>query len=323
MVTALFTPVFRLEVDGIDKTRKIWQFLESLEYEDNDEDDSDSISFTVANSPAFAIPQRGAAVKLWLGWAENGKMKYFGSFIVDEISGSFKPATMTITAKSANFTDKSTEKEKEDREWENLSLSDLAAQIAAKHGCTAKVSIDMFYPYIAQSNESDVSFLRRLAKEAGGSLRIKDKTFIISEAGKTIRGTTSLDYSNVSSGSYSFQEKESYSSVVASYWDPEYATESSVTAGSGKPAYKIKKRFNSAAEAKAAAENYAAKNSKGLLSMDLTIYGNPAMASGVQVKCTGFSPKALDGSYLVKSCRHLLTKSGWTTQINLEKIGQK
>lgn len=114
MVTPLFTPAFRLEVSGIDRTRKVWEYLESLEYEDNDEDDSDSMSFVVANQPAFAIPARGAAVKLWLGWKESS-LKYFGAFTVDEVSGNFKPATMSVTAKSANFTKDSTEKKKQDR----------------------------------------------------------------------------------------------------------------------------------------------------------------------------------------------------------------
>lgn len=320
MVTSLFTPVFRLEVGGIDRTRKTWQYLESLEYEDNDEDDSDSMSFVVANLPAFAIPARGAAVKLWLGWKENS-LKYFGAFTVDEVSGNFKPATMSVTAKSANFTKDSTEKEKQDREWENITLADLTAKIAETHGCAARVSVEVFFPHVAQTNESDISFLRRLAKEEGATLRIKDKTFVIAAAGVAIRGKASIDYSNVSSGSFAFTEKDNYSSVQAVYWDPEYARESSVTSGSGKPVFKIKKRFNSAAEAQAAAENHAKKNSKGTLTMDLTLQGNPALMSGVQVTCAGFSPKSLDGTYLVKSCRQSVTKSGWTTQINIEKTG--
>lgn len=318
MVKELFTPAFRLEVDGIDRTRKIWEYLESLEYEDNDEGDSDSISFVVANQPTFAVPVRGASVRLWLGWQESG-LKYFGAFTVDEVSGNFKPATMSVTAKSANFTKDATEKEKQDREWENITLADLTAKIAETHGCMAQVSVDVHYPHIAQTNESDISFLRRLAKEEGATLRIKDKTFVIAAAGTVIHGKASVDYSDVSSGSYTFAEKDSYSAAQAVYWDPEYARESSVTAGSGKPVYKIKKRFNSEAEAQAAADNHAKRQAKSTLSMDLTLAGNPAMMSGVQVTCTGFSPQALNGTYLVKSCKHSVTRLGWMTQITIEK----
>lgn len=320
MVGAFFTPVFRLEIDGIDRTRKVWQYLESLEYEDNDEDDSDSISFVVANQPAFAVPARGAGVRLWLGWKESD-LKYFGVFTVDEVSGNFKPATLSISAKSANFTGKATEKEKQDREWENITLADLTAKIAETHGCTTRVSVDLHYPHVAQTNESDISFLRRLAKEEGATLRIKDKVFVIAAAGTVIRGKASTDYSDVISGSFSFSEKDNYSSVQAAYWDPEYARESAVTSGNGKPVFKIKKRFNSAAEAQTAADNHVAKNSKGTLTMDLILSGDPSLMSGVQVSCAGFTPKALNGAYLVKSCRHSVTRSGWTTQVNLEKSG--
>lgn len=107
------------------------------------------MSFVAANQPAFAIPARGAAVRLWLGWKESG-LKYFGAFTVDEVSGNFKPATMSITAKSANFTKGATEKEKQDKEWENITIADLASKIAETHGCTARVSVDVHYWQLAQ-----------------------------------------------------------------------------------------------------------------------------------------------------------------------------
>ena len=49
----LFTPVFRVEIAGIDKTREVWSYLESLEYTDNESGESDSVQITITNKPTF------------------------------------------------------------------------------------------------------------------------------------------------------------------------------------------------------------------------------------------------------------------------------
>lgn len=319
----LFTPVFRVEVDGTDRTRNLWEHLISLEYTDNDEGESDTVNITVANMPAFSIPKRSAALRLWLGWKES-TMKYFGSFVVDEISGQFRPATMTITAKSTDLTSGSNVKEKTDKEWENITLVDLAAKIAAAHGCKSKVLVNVRYDYRAQSLESDIAFLRRLALEAGATLSIKDKVFVIAPYAKAIRASAIIAHTDVISGSWSLPERDKYDTVTTKWWDAEMAEEQKVSSGDnekGKSSYTIKKRFASAAEAQTAAENYKAKLSKGEVSIDLSTAGNPLLVSGAEVSCDGFTPKELNGKYLAKSVTHSISKSGgWSTQCVLEKL---
>ena len=316
----LYTPVFRVEIDGVDKTREIWKYMESLDYSDAEDGESDTVTISVANCPAFAIPARGAALRLWLGWKESG-MKYFGSFTVDEVGGDLKAAKMTITAKSADVTGASTVKDRKDREWENVSLADLAAKIAAKHGCKAKVSVDVYYQYQAQTNESDIAFLRRLSKEAGATLSVKDNTFVIIPYGEALRSTGEIDCAEVSGGRWTLQEREKYSSVKAVWWDKDKATQQSITSGSGEPAYVIKKRFATAAEARTAVNNHIKKLGKAELTMDLTIPGNPAIVTGAEITCKNFSPEALNGKYLVKSAAQSVSKTGgWTTQATLNKL---
>lgn len=316
----LYTPCFKLEVAAADKTEEIWRYLDNLQYSDLEEGESDTLSFTVANYPSFSIPERGAAVRLWLGWKEGG-MKYFGSFNVDEISGNFSPATMTITAKSAYLCADSTLKQKADRQWEKISLADLTAKIAAKHGCKARVSINTYYTYQAQTNESDMAFLKRLAQEAGGSLTIKDKTFVIAPSGTPTRSKTSIQFTAMCSGSFSVQDREKYGSVKAVWWDKENAKEVAIVEGKGQPTHRIRKRFASAAEAKSAISGYLAKLNKSQVSLDITIPGDPTLVSGAEVTCSGFSPKEVNGKYLAKSVTHNISKTGgWTTDITLDKI---
>ena len=122
---------------------------------------SDSLEISVANDPPFAMPPKGAKVRLWMGYAEESQ-RLMGTFEVDETSVELKPAIMRIRARSASFS-KGRDKQKEDVEWEGVTLAELAEKIAAKHGYKAKVSMDIRYDAVAQTQESDLHFLQRLA----------------------------------------------------------------------------------------------------------------------------------------------------------------
>jgi phage protein D len=172
------TPTAKIEIDGEDKTRRIWEYLESLTYEDAEGGESDSLEISVANAPPFALPKHGAAVRLWMGYKEEG-LRLMGMFEADETSIELSPAVMRIRARSASFS-KGTDKQKEDKEWENITLAELAGKIAGRHGYKSKVTFEVYYESVARTQESDLGFLKRLAEEANGSFAIRDKTVLIS-----------------------------------------------------------------------------------------------------------------------------------------------
>lgn len=316
----LYTPIFRVEVDGVNRTDEIWRCLESLEYTDSEGGESDTVNIAVTNSPAFSIPRRGAELRLWFGWKE-ASMKFFGSFIVDEVSGQINPANMSISAKSADVSAKSNAKSKKDIEWENISLADLTSKIAAKHNCKSKVMINAYYSYQAQTQESDIAFLKRLSQEAGATLAIKDKTFVIVPCGKAVRVKSAISCKDIISGSWTLQEREKYTSVTARWWDAQEAEEKQVVSGDGDTSYIIRKRFANAQEAQMAAENYKTKLSKGEFSLNITLVGTPEIVSGSEVFCQDFSPKELNATYLIKSVTHRISKQeGWITEAALDRI---
>lgn len=222
MVEDFYTPCFRIEVDGIDRTRNVWEYLESIQYEDAESGESDCLSFVVANDPPFAVPAPGAEVRFWLGWKETG-LKYFGAFIADSTSLDLNPARMSVKAKTANFNisarGSSDEKERRDREWENVALADIAAKIAEEHGCGSKVEVDVYYPFIAQTGESNLSFLRRLASELGATFAVKDNMILIYPPNKGSRQSAALAYTESVSGSFTARAREEYNETEAKWWD--------------------------------------------------------------------------------------------------------
>ena len=322
--TERFTPCFKLEVDGVDRTRSIWEYLESIQYDDAEGGESDSLSFTVANAPVFAIPETGVEVRFWLGYKESG-MKFFGTFKVDEVAINLNPATMSVTAKSADFGGGSTEKERHDKEWEKVSLADIARKLAAKFGYDAKVDVDVNYSHVAQTNESDLSFLKRIAGKIGAKLALRDKTVTVYAPNKGSRPSAAIRYSDTVSGSFTVKAREDYGEVEASWWDDAEATEKSVTAqnpsSSGKAKHVLKEHFGSASEAQTAANNVMEKMRRGKFAGDLTLPGDPSIVADAEITLSGFKPESVNGRYIAKSVNHSITKSGWTTAVNLESLG--
>ena len=314
-----FTPTAKIEIDGEDKTRPIWEYLESLSYEDSEKDESDSVEISVANDPAFSLPPHGAKVRLWLGYKEDN-LRLMGTFEVDETSLELSPAVMRIRARSASFGKK--DKEKEDKEWEKLSLAELAEKIAAKHGYKSKVTLEVYYEEAAQTQESDLNFLKRLAEEAGGSFAIRDKTILIYPPNRASRPKATLVYTESCRGSFTWTDREKYGKVAAKWWDVLRAEEKSIEVGGGdgEATYKIKKRFKSASEAQAAAKNKMAGLNRGGIRGNLTVPGDPTLVAGAEITLEGFTPQEINGSYLGTKVRHSMTRSGWTTQVTLERL---
>ena len=124
-----YTPTARIEIDGEDRTRPIWEHLESLTYSDAEQGEADSLEISVANDPPFVMPPKGAKVRLWMGYKEESQ-KLMGTFEVDETSVELKPAVMRIRARSASFS-KGKDKQKEDIEWEGITLAELAEKLPA------------------------------------------------------------------------------------------------------------------------------------------------------------------------------------------------
>lgn len=323
-MVARFHPALKLEAGSVDITEKLSANALSFVYCDHERDVADSVSFTLFNAPAFAVPCRGDPVAAWIGWKETG-LRFLGRFIVDEVSlklaGGGAPASMSVTARSADFST-GAGKVKRSRQWEDVSLADIAARIAAEEGCACKtVGVPLVYRSVAQSNESNLHLLRRLCAEAGLRFSVKDRTFVISAPEADLRGTATLSAAEVSSGSFTFADRGRYGSVTARWWDAELAREQMVTAGGGTPVYTIRKTFQSTAEARTAARNKLTELQRGQIEGTVTLMGREDLFAGTILTLADFSPSQLNGDYMIISCVHNISSSaGFTTTLKLETI---
>ena len=94
-------------------------------------------------------------------------------------------------------------------------------------------------------------------------------------------------------------------------------------AGGGKNPKRIKRRFASAAEARAGAEAEARKAARGqyTFSCDLAL-GDAAISPNQRARLVGWDEEADTVSWLVESARHTLSGAGgFTTSVELVSLG--
>ncbi len=186
--------VVRLTFAGVDISADINKHLLSLTYTDNEEDKTDDLQLSLddregvwlgnwLNTPGASKGAEISAVIVQKNWESNGKDRVLdcGVFEIDTVDGSGPPAKATIKAGSIPY--KSTVRtQKKTKAWENYTLSGIAKEIAGKNGltCMFESAFDHLYTRKEQIQESDITFLQRLCKAAGISLKVTAKSSFFS-----------------------------------------------------------------------------------------------------------------------------------------------
>lgn len=336
--------VVRLTFDGVDISADINKYLQSLSYTDNEEDETDDLQLTLddregvwlgnwLNTPDASKGAELSAVIVQKNWQSDGKDRVLdcGTFQIDSVDGSGPPSKVTIKAGSIPYTS-TVRTQKKTKAWEQYTLSGIAKEIAAKNGlaCMFESAFDPLYTRKEQVQESDITFLQRLCKAAGISLKVTAKMIVLFDAAayeqksavrKIKRGASDVK-------KYSFNTSyhdASYSSCHVTYTDPSsgktyeatYNAPDADASGSGQ-VLEIKEKVSSNAEAKTLAEKRLREKNGQQFKADFTLVGDATLVAGVTVTVEGYG--AFDGKYIVESATHSVSSSGYTTSVTLRRV---
>ena len=128
-------------------------------------------SGTASNEVEICLKYESNALELknelevFLGYKETG-LAYMGVYTASEITVQSPPQILRVKCCAVNF--KGSLKEKTSKEWKEITIGDLAREIAKKHGYEAKIAQkfeDIFILHITQTDESDMNFLKRIGDE--------------------------------------------------------------------------------------------------------------------------------------------------------------
>lgn len=161
-------PAFRLTLEGADITQKLEKRLLSLTLTDNRGFEADQLDIELDDADGqLQLPRRGVLLELALGW--QGEVLFpKGSYTVDEIEHTGTPDRLVLRARSADF--RQTLNIKREKSWHKTTVGEMVKDIAARHRLEVALGEDvakMAIDHIDQTNESDASFLMRLAKQCG------------------------------------------------------------------------------------------------------------------------------------------------------------
>jgi len=179
------TPVFSITIAGNDVTGLLDARLMSLTLTDNRGFEADQLDLELDDADGkIVLPRRGAVINLSLGW-KGQPLFPKGAFTVDEIEHTGAPDKLTIRARSADF--RETLNIRREKSWHQTTVGVVVNEIAARHNlkmALGKDLADKVLDHLDQTNESDGSFLMRLARQFGAIASVKMATCFLSARGR-------------------------------------------------------------------------------------------------------------------------------------------
>lgn len=335
---------------GADITKDIKPYLTSLACTDNEEGEADDLQLALQDREGLWLEhwlteavEAAAAARLSVSaniirrnWRSDGKDDILpcGPFELDSVTAAGPPAVVTIKATALPY-GAAVRQTLKSKAWESYSLSGIAGEIAAGAGLALmyEAASDPFYKRREQNRTSDISFLDRLCKDAGISLKATDGRLVLFDQAAYERKPPVMtirraDLGRRAAGVYSKYSLSAgaagtqYASCRVSCADP--ATGSCIEGvawaegSDGKTGQRLEitAKASSAGEAQALAAARLRLHNKLERTAVVTLPGNPALAAGLTVSLEGFG--GWDGKYIIARARH--TVSGvYTTQIKLRR----
>ena len=286
-----------------------------------------SVSSDLPSSTGLDISASIAA----LNQRTDGKDKLIdcGNFELDSIDFSGPPATVNIKCTSLSFR-KSVRQTKKSRSWENYFLSGILSEMATKSGMAHMflASEDPFYERTEQIDVSDISFLSYLAHNAGASLKVSGNILIVYDSagsGNSVKTISRADGSYLSYKLNTGEADTKYHKCRVYYTDPNSGKVIEGTAvsdeekkdGDNEQVLEIKAKVSSAKEAEALARKKLEWANRFEYTASFTLPGDPHLLAGCVVSLKKWG--SFNGDYVIYSAKHTVSRSGYTTQIELRK----
>ena len=309
------TPNFKLLANDKDVTEQMKKELQSITFKDETNEQADELIIKVGGE--FAGPKYEDELKLYLGYGTD--LVYCGLFVVQTTTRE-NNNTLSISATGVNFS--FVLKEKRDVTYEKISIKGICSQIANRNVLKLKSDFDDVYLLsIAQSSESDLHFLNRLAIDYNAIFNIKNGTLIFTHKIKENKKNEDLPSYTISADeiesiTIKHSNKTLYKSCKSIWHDTKENKTKEIIVGVGEPVLINKGNFKNAAEAKLKAQAKLERAVQGLVTGNLSLEGEVIFAGG---KLNLVDTLEDDGEYQIKSVNHNFTPSSWKINSEFER----
>ena len=216
--------------EGKDITGALTPYIRSVSYTDN-LDKTDTATFSLMGDkwikewPVMKGDKFQLKINI-INWNYEGDNRTLscGTFTVDEIRFSGAPDLITVCGNSLDIT-KELRGVSKDRTWENISLKEIAQEIANKYSMNLFYDCDeeFIYEKVDQIKESDSQLLSRLAGEQGFKIKITSEQLIIFDEKKYEDRETIAVFSKDNLTNYEIQcdDLDVYDACEITFYDPD------------------------------------------------------------------------------------------------------
>lgn len=322
------TPLFQITADGVDVTGKVADRLLELRLTDEAGYQADRLEMTLDDrGGTLKVPPHQSVVRVALGMAgaRPVPLTAMGSWRTDETELTGPVRTLRLTATAADMS--GAIRAPRTRAWENVTLKDLVASIAGEAGLIPVVApalAGIVIRYLAQTAESDLNLLTRLARQNGAVLKPADGRLLLARRGvaETAKGEalTALALSTADMRRWNWRtgDRQKYGSAEASWSELGTARQNKVVIGEGAPRRTLRHVFGSEDEARRAAQAILDDAGRGAETGSLSMAGfYPSVFAGALLSVADLRGE-LGGDWLATRVTHSLTTS-LTTEIDIER----
>lgn len=330
-----------LKYDGVDISADISDYVTEFSYTDNSGGCADDLSVTLEDREQLWkggwCPVKGAKLEASIVcegfarvWTPGQVELPCGTFELDEIEMASGRSGDTVTLKGVSaMVANSIRREKKTRPWENITLSGLADNVVSEHGLTLQFEgQDREYIRVEQREESDLSFLKRLAEDEGKHVKLADNRVIIYSGEDYDRHPVSMiierGHPGVVSTRISSKLADVYRACTVKYSDPSDKTLKAYTFTPPNPprtkqVLQMNRHVYSVGQAEILAKAALRKKNQTETSGEINMMGNVRAASAMVIRLTGYGH--FSGKYFVDRATHTFTRGeGLTTAINIRKV---
>lgn len=307
-----YTPVVRItgmHADMINARRLIdWEHIDAAGLE------SDRLHLTVDTRGVEGLPREGERLGIEVGYAE-GEVINKGDFVISRATPRLFPEQLLIVATAAPFkaSDETAFKERRSASFEATTLGAVFRELTGRHGFSPRVAPELEsipVDHADQADETDMSFITRLAREHDAVAKPVGERYVLARRGQTkaISGqelpvvTLSVPPNNQPSEmgfTNATMERDSrvrFSGVRAAWLNGEDGVEATVEMGSA-PFKRLRRSYANEGNARRAAEGEQRKLKREEEKLRVECPGNPVLAAEGRILLDDTWPSYMRGEW--------------------------
>ncbi|CAM6413179.1 Phage protein D [Leclercia adecarboxylata] len=344
------SPAFNIVIEGKDVTTTLDKRLMNVTLTDNRGFEADQLDLELDDADGqIVLPRRGAVIQFALGW-EGQPLFPKGAFTVDEIEHSGAPDRLTIRARSADF--RATLNIRREKSWHQTTVGDVIREIATRHNLKMALGQDLSglsLDHLDQTNESDASFLMKLARQYGAIASVKSGNllFIRQGHGRTASGkplpVVTITRKEGDGHRFTLADRGAYTGVIASWLhtrepkkketmkvkrrrrkttkpkEPE-DKQGDYLVGTDENVLVLNRTYANRANAERAAKMQWERLQRGVASFSLQLAeGRADLYTEMPVKVSGFKQPIDDAEWTITTLTHTISPdNGFVSSIELE-----